>query len=305
LDSCLESKVWFDDSSVEKIFSDPSLILRDIESFWQDEVPYRLTVEWSKATRVPIDYESFRNNLEKLKTQTVDDRRKHEAYILSMEVMECAPVFGSRAIPHVCSYLPADTRIDAAVRTACFIPPWAYCAKENVIIDTSDGHWNNDAGMILNIVVHELFHMGFDQYIEPVDFKAISTSEETAELIMTSLQNEGMATYVAHEGRQLFPSSTVDPDYRMLGNKEDVLRLSGKINHLLGISRLEPFDKIRDVIWQQGVMSRAYYVVGAYMARRIEEASGKDALVETVLKGARHFVNTYNTVAFNDFKIIV
>lgn len=305
MNSCLESRIRFDDSSIEKIFSNPSLVLKEIESFWENEVPYKLTIEWSEATRVPIDYESFRNILEELNTQTMDDRRKHEAYKLSTKVMEYVPVFESRALPHVCSYLPADTKIDTAVRTACFIPPWAYHAKGNVIINTSHSHWNNDAGMVLNIVVHELFHAGHVHYIEPVDFKAINTSEKTAELIMAGLQNEGMATYVAYKARQLFPSTMVDPDYRMLENKEDVLRLSEKINHLFNISKLKPFEEIRDVIWEEGVMSRAYYVVGAYMARKIEEVYGKDALVETILKGARHFINTYNTLAFDDFKILL
>jgi len=305
LNSCLESRVRFDDSSIEEIFSNPSLVLKDIKSFWENEVPYRLTLEWSEATRVPIDYESFRNILEELNTQTVDDRRKHEAYRLSAKVMEYAPVFESRALPHVCSYLPADTKIDTAVRTACFIPPWAYQAKGNVIINTSHLHWNNDAGMVLNIVVHELFHAGHVHYIEPVDFKAIDTSEKTAELIMAGLQSEGMATYVAYRAKQLFPSTMVDPDYKMLENKDDVLRLSEKINHLFNISKLKSFEEIRDVIWEEGIMSRAYYVVGAYMARKIEELSSKDAVVETILKGARHFINTYNTLAFDDFKILL
>lgn len=305
LSSCLKSKVGFNDSSIEKIFSNPGLILKDIKSFWENEVPYKLTMEWSKDTRVPINYEKFRGILEELNNQAQKDQRKLGALKLSEKIIEHVPVFESKLLPHVCSYLPAKTRIDTVVHLACFIPPWAYCAKEDVVINTSHKHWNNDVGMVFNIIIHELFHLGFSQYVEPVDFDSINTSKDIAELIMISLQNEGMATYVAYRGRHLFPSSTVDPDYKMLENKVEVLRLIGKINHLLNLSKFEPFENIRDVIWEDGVMSRAYYVVGAYMACKIEEIGNRNAFVEAVQKGARHFIDTYNDLAPNDFKIIL
>jgi hypothetical protein len=189
--------------------------------------------------------------LTELKSRTLEDRRRHEAYELSRKVMESAPDFMSRALPHVFSYLPTGTKIDTVVRTACFMPPWAYCAKGNVIINTSHKHWNNDVGMVLNIIIHELFHMGFGQYIEPVDFREIKMPEQIVDLILMSLQNEGMATYVAYKARGLFPSSAVDPDYVMLENRDHICVMSERINHLLELSRSEPFDKMRDAIGRQ------------------------------------------------------
>jgi hypothetical protein len=159
--------------------------------------------------------------------------------------------------------------------------------------------------MVLNIVVHELFHVGFGRYIEPVDFSRIVTREQTADLITRSLQNEGMATYVAYRARSIFPSSTVDPDYTMLENRADVLRLGEKINRLLELGRSEPFEEIRGTIWQEGVRSRAYYVMGAYMAGRIEEDRGREALVETIVKGSRCFVEVYNGLPSDGLKIII
>ena len=303
--SCLESEVKFDDSSLKRIFTDPDGVLEDIRGFWENEIPYKTTIEWSDATRVPIDYEGFRAKLEELRGQAPEDRRRHEAYRLSERIVESAPTFRARALPHVCSYLPDGARVDSVVRTACFIPPWAYCARGSVIINTSHRHWEDDAGMVLNIVVHELFHMGFGRYIEPVDFSRIETREETADLITTSLQNEGMATYVAYRARSIFPSSTVDPDYTMLENRADVLRLGEKINRLLELGRSKPFEEIRDTIWQEGVMTRAYYVVGAHMAGRIEEAHGRNALVDTIVKGSRCFVEVYNGLSSDGLKIII
>jgi len=305
MNRCQDSKIRFDDSSIKRIFTDPEGVLEDVYDFWEKEVPYKTTMEWSDATRVPIDYEGFRAKLEELKIQSPEDRRRNEAYRLSERIIESAPTFRARALPHVCSYLPEGARVDSVVRTACFIPPWAYCARGSVIINTSHRHWENDAGMVLNIVVHELFHMGFGRYIEPVDFSKMETREQTADLITMSLQNEGMATYVAYRARSIFPSSTVDPDYTMLENRADILRLGEKINRLLELSRTESFEEIRDTIWQEGVMTRAYYVVGAHMAGRIEAALGRGALVETIVKGSRCFVEAYNGLPSDGLKIII
>lgn len=302
---CLDSEVEFDDSSIKHIFNDPGEVLKDIRGFWEKEVPYRLTLQWSEATRVPIDFDGFRDSLAELDSRAPEDRRRHEAYRLAEEVMGYVPVFESRALPHVCSYLPADARVNTTVRLACFMPPWAYCAMGSVIVNTSHRHWENDAGMVLNIVIHELFHIGFGRYIEPVDFDEIDTSEKTQDLIMMSLQNEGMATYVAYRGRHIFPSSTADPDYSMLEDTGDLRRQCGRINHLFEISREEPFERIRDAIWDGGVRSRAYYVVGAHMAKRIEEERGRRALVETIPEGARHFIDSYNDLGSTDLEIVI
>jgi hypothetical protein len=304
MNNCQDSEIRFDDSSIRRIFTDPEGVLEDVHGFWEKEIPYKATIEWSDATRVPIDYEDFRKNLEEIGRQAPEDRRKHEAYRLSERIMESAPTFRANALPHVCSYLPEGTSVDSVVRAACFIPPWAYFARGSVIINTSHRHWEDDASMVLNIIVHELFHVGFGRYIEPIDFSKMKTREQTIDLLSRGLQNEGMATYVAYRARQIFPSSKIDPDYTMLENRSDVLRLGEKINHLLELGRSEPFEEIRDTIWEEGVRSRAYYVVGAYMASRIEEARGRAALVDTIVKGSRCFIETYNGLPSDDFKII-
>ena len=41
------------------------------------------------------------------------------------------------------------------------------------------------------------------------------------------------------------------------------------------------------------------------MSKKIEEERGRGALIETIGKGARYFIDTYNDLAFNDFKIIL
>jgi tetratricopeptide (TPR) repeat protein len=49
---------------------------------------------------------------------------------------------------------------------------------------------------------------------------------------------------------------------------------------------------------------REAYVVGAYMAKRIEERLGKEALVATVAEGPGSFIRTYNGIAKPGMRLV-
>ncbi len=49
----------------------------------------------------------------------------------------------------------------------------------------------------------------------------------------------------------------------------------------------------------------AFYVVWTYMSKKIEEEKGRGALIKTKGKGARYFIESYNDLVFNNFKIIL
>ena len=91
----------------------------------------------------------------------------------------------------------------------------------------------------------------------------------------------------------------------MLENMPDVIRLSQNVNTILAQCNKEPYDKVIEMLWGKGVQERGFYVVGAYMSKKIEEEKGRGALIETIGKGARHFIQTYNDLSTNDFKIIL
>lgn len=85
----------------------------------------------------------------------------------------------------------------------------------------------------------------------------------------------------------------------------ELMRLSENVNSILTKYEEEPYDKVIEMIWRKGVQERAFYVVGAYMSKKIEEEKGRGALIETIGKGARYFIDTYNDLDLKDFKIIL
>jgi hypothetical protein len=54
--------------------------------------------------------------------------------------------------------------------------------------------------------------------------------------------------------------------------------------------------ELQDSLWIVGTTDRAFYVVGCYMAEIIDEKLGRDVLVETISKGPKSFLNTYNSL---------
>ena len=47
---CLQSKIHFNNTPIKRIFTEPDKVLRDVKSFWQNERPYRKTLEWAPPT---------------------------------------------------------------------------------------------------------------------------------------------------------------------------------------------------------------------------------------------------------------
>lgn len=158
--------------------------------------------------------------------------------------------------------------------------------------------------MILNIIIHELFHIGHAKHWDKLPEEPVTQTEITESIIHT-LYAEGIATYVAYKARSLFTSFTSDPDYSMLENKSDRLRLSTKVNMILSKCKNLPYEEAKKIIWQEGVKERSFYVVGAYMAKMIDEIAGRTVLVDAIKKGASYFMETYNELQLNEVEIVI
>jgi len=95
-----------------------------------------------------------------------------------------------------------------------------------------------------------------------------------------------------------------EKDYLLLEDPDDVARLLRVINDLFAQVDVLSSDDLDRLTWDQGVIGRAFYVVGALMAQTIEDALGKQALIDTVSAGPINFINLYNSLANVDAKII-
>lgn len=290
------SKIRFDDTAIQKIFSDPSSILRDVESFWENYVPYQMATIWGESNSIPVNYERFISIIEEIEQASLTERKNSELYIVWQEIMDKSRKFLAEAVPHIYSYLPdISGEIETTVYLASFARPRAFACEGNVIMNLSHEFWNNYVNMILNSVVHEIFHIGNGLCHKYYQASLNSDSaEERSKAIMNGLQSEGMATYIAYKALDIFPSKELDPDYAMIEDEEQVGVLIEKVNNLFNLSRSASFDEIRDYYWEEGVMGRALYVTGAYMAKCIEEERGRESLVETLIREPKEFVDKFN-----------
>ena len=58
-----------------------------------------------------------------------------------------------------------------------------------------------------------------------------------------------------------------------------------------------------NLAWQTGVIERAFYVAGGYMAYFIDRTLGRDALVKAMSAGPISFTSLYNSVSDEGMRI--
>ena len=93
-------------------------------------------------------------------------------------------------------------------------------------------------------------------------------------------------------------------DYKLLDDPSRVRRAHKLVDRLFGKAESLPADKLRKEAWRIGVEQRAFYVLGAHMARTIDENLGRDALADTIARGPRSFVSTYNNVVEEQQRVV-
>lgn len=120
-----------------------------------------------------------------------------------------------------------------------------------------------------------------------------------------------MATYVGYRALYEFPNYDPDPKRDDYGFLQDTLifeRLHDLLNTVLkkvpSLLETEKGQKeLQDTLWQIGSMDRAYYVIGCYMAKVIDEKLGRQALVETISTGPQSFLHKYNSLVDDKLKV--
>lgn len=192
--------------------------------------------------------------------------------------MEQASGFHGKALPHLCSYLPDDPLpIEVTICFVAYIAPLAFARQGKIIMNLAHNKWKNkDVGLLLNILVHELYHGGFHHHQEGVDADPSMSKGDLLKHIMWWLQNEGMAIYVSYKARHFFPIKEDVPDYRMLENMPDVVRLSENVNSIFTRYDKEPYDKVIEMIWRKGVQRGRSTSSGRTCRRRSRKRGGEE-----------------------------
>jgi hypothetical protein len=286
--------IVFDVSSIEHIFLRPEDILANTERFWKEDGAYRLAKLWHESNNIPIPLDEWRENLKRIVSTPASERSAHPVFALGKALADSHAEFMKQALPHLCSYLPdTDVRLDTTVYFTAFTRARSFMTHDNIVVNIMSPYWKGDRQHLLNAILHEIFHIGYGR--NPTSQKLASKTDDRFYGMLRPLQNEGMATYVAFMAVAMYPAAG-EKDYQLLANPADVIELRRKLNALFEQAASLSADELQKRSWDIGVMQRAYYIVGADMARTIEGKSGRKALNETITKGPRSFVATYKAL---------
>jgi len=302
--SCRDSaKVTFDITSVEKLFLDPKAVLQDVDKFWKEETSYQMALGWAPPG-YPIHIGGFRDEVEVLAKQSPEEREQNEYFLFAKKLVESVTKIREKGIPHICSYLPSDTKINATIYLASFIflgkdkpqfVPTAFVYEGNSCLNVTSTSWKSNIDNPVHEIVHEIYHTGYSQHQSTVPLEEEMTTQQLFSHILWQLHNEGLATYVTYKVLNEFPSE--EKDYDLLENPSEVARLFENVRNLIQDVRSKPPSDVKDDVIKVGISERGFYIAGAYMVQTIDEKLGKNALIESVIEGPKHFLDTYNSIA--------
>jgi hypothetical protein len=291
--TCLDSTLTFETSALERIVREPDRVLEDEDSFWEEEPAQKFTTAWATNNGFTLGHKKWRSKLSRFAELDEAQRRDSPLMHTTEVLLESRVEFLSRALPHVCGFLPDTTDTGVPVYFTAFIPPRAFVTG-GIVINVDAPYWNDNADNILNTLTHEIWHVGYSRLREsrtetPLAHRRLYD-------MLEQLQNEGTATYVAHQARSMFPAPD-ELDFEMLDSADAVTRALDAVNRLLRRVGSVSDERMGKLSWEIGVDGRAYYIAGAHMARTIDSISGRDALIQTVTTGPLSFVTAYNSVA--------
>jgi hypothetical protein len=273
----------------------PEIILEDVDAFWQEDGAYKLMSVWHEMNAQPRNIGDWTRRIEAYAQVPVEERAANPLLALGRDFKDSEGAFNAKAIAHLCSFLPEGVKpLETTVYFAAEQTTSGIAVEGEIVLNIRNQQ-------ILNMIVHESYHIGFnsargdpgpvDREVDPVGWIAIG------------LQNEGMATYVAFRALDMYPAPEMK-DYQMLTDPSARKRLRRRLNSLFAKAKSYTSERLQRTAWRIGVQERAHYVVGAFMAQTIDERLGRQALTGTISEGPRSFIDRYNALAADDMKIL-
>jgi tetratricopeptide (TPR) repeat protein len=245
--------------------------------------------------------------IEKIDELSIEERNQQFPYSFTREVIAGKETFCKIAVPHILSYLPEEAEISTTYYLAALDPiNTGFYRRGGIVIGLShpmyayaDKIFDQGSAPIYNIMIHELFHRGYrDSWLWQVEGPLENGALRT---LIHTLQNDGMAVNAANRVTEFYPSS-LDFTYPLHDFYPYVRYLIGQVNQVLENAASKSLNELyQDVSRLHGY--NVHYIVGGYMAGRIEDQLGREALVTTVETGPIAFIRTYNSVAEESMQI--
>jgi hypothetical protein len=315
-DVCSRNNIHIDATSLETIYSHPETILADPENFLNEDKAYQLLADHRARVNDPFQINPWKKEIERLAALSGIERTQEVPYRLYQAIQANQQSFCLEVSENVLTYLPEGTDLEVTLfLTALEGSAVAYSSDDEIALSLSHPLLANSAmiheptglSAFYNLGLHELFHIGFGKI-----YKSLSTDEhrknEIVIDVLSVLQNEGIATYISHQLSSKYP--TPFEWFIYLIDKEPLVRwYLGGLNDILDDGSPPPplGDEYNDLyrrIGSWGYRRNGLYIVGGYMAMKIEEELGRETLVQTIEDGFYAFAETYNSIADEDMKVV-
>jgi hypothetical protein len=154
---------------------------------------------------------------------------------------------------------------------------------------------------LLYYAIHELHHVAFMKYQPPPTLSDIKTYADIEKLVEYATQLEGMAVLAAWDRREKEGALSDDDDYIALRNAARMRRVEASYFAYLRYlrrRRTQPADAAAWRIFRIMLQQHLWYQMGALMSMRIEQASGRAALVALIKAGPQAFLDAYQDIRY-------
>jgi tetratricopeptide (TPR) repeat protein len=249
----------------------------------------------------PLNVKRWVRQVERIADLPIDGRERQLSYRLSREVLVGKETFCRIVVPHIRSYLPEEAQIGVTYYQAALDPLEVGFTDRGGIV-TAVSHpvyayaerlFGQGKAAIYNNMTHELFHHGYiDSWLwqteDPVENSALRE-------LIRNLQNEGMAVNAGYRIREYYPSS-LRYAYPLVHSRPFYRYLIGRINKVFEGAESKTVNELYQDL-NRLKRTQAIYFVSGYLAARIEDQLGREALAATAKTGPRAFIQAYNSVA--------
>lgn len=298
---CEAYGIEIDASQVEAVYLHPETILADPEAFLSSDPASMRLANLRALYREPLNVKRWVRQIERIADLPVGKREQQMFFRLSSEVLAGKETFCRIAVPHVLSYLPDEAKISVTYYQAALDPlevgftdrGGIVTAVSHPVYGYSERLFGQGPAAIYNNMTHELFHHGYIdaslwQVEDPVENGPLRA-------LIRDLQDEGMAVNAGYRIREHYPS-TLRYTYPLVHFRPLYRYLIGRMNTVLEGAESKTVGELYQDVSRLN-RGQAIYFVGGYMAARIEDQLGREALAATAKTGPRSFIRAYNSVA--------
>jgi hypothetical protein len=174
---------------------------------------------------------------------------------------------------------------------------------EDVTLNLNFKQIHTDHREAVYYLIHELAHAGYFRYRRMPDLAALRTMSDLLDVVKLLTHLEGMGVVSSFKQR-MEEHGLFDDDYKVLLNKSE--RSARVQEYFTLFSRLEkaPNRKLRKEDYQilenfSARPKRLWYIVGGYMALKIEERYGTAMLQNIVKRGHAMFFRKFGQIGNN------